>query len=692
MSLATPQRPVAQNKRSFVGGNLGNVGRTTSSSPMGAIKDEESEDSSGESGSRETSARNSESDISLLAVIRQSTHRQRSLFPEVEIDNMTKTKDGEEKKSDDTSVGSPSSSGGGPSGGIPVGSDKDVFPRVANFAQTEDGPSLTGSPSPSEEEPRSLTVTPPPTKGLKRLSSVRRQSLDPEIEEAHQNAAAKAAEEADDAPANSDEETDEDSVGSIAAGDYEGEERVEGEEPASPAFVPKSASQIVEERMFRSTSKTADNAEGAEEAKQGGMDLGKIYQRKKDANNKFKTPRGRWINAIHTVLRGVRAVNAFMPKKKKAELAASNSGKKKHWNVVKKTAVQQAVQNRMAMEFKVADATKNAQKVGFQFGKSADAQLFENCLGILKTQHRQRSRPDIIMLLSLLKGNQFFANLEYEVKLDLAKIMGLQSHKEGTNVFKQGDVGNLFYIVMQGEADVFVNHMGIQFKACTYAVGGSFGERALLTSEPRAATVTCVTDCDFLVISKRDYLRVLREVHEREFMQKIEFLRTVRYFGDLPAVTLEEIATKFTKKRYGSNEVIVQEGEKRTHLNIIRNGECRVLKKTHFGHLEIRQLSSRDFFGEDGNSFCAVSILSRSFAEVYCIHVNDMKNSEMPALLECVKSMKAFADRFAVYQDADYLVDMYRKQEAWEKEKALVLKEIREENKRRTEGKRGVHM
>ena len=113
--------------------------------------------------------------------------------------------------------------------------------------------------------------------------------------------------------------------------------------------------------------------------------------------------------------------------------------------------------------------------------------MFENCLSILKTEHKKRSRPDVVMLLSLLKGNAFFSKLDYEVKLELASVMGLQSVREGHSVFKQGDVGTLFYIVLQGEVDVFVTHMGIQFKACTYNVGGSFGERALLTSEVKGS-------------------------------------------------------------------------------------------------------------------------------------------------------------------------------------------------------------
>ena len=453
----------------------------------------------------------------------------------------------------------------------------------------------------------------------------------------------------------------------------------------------RSREELGERAKERAKEKAKVGGEEKDAIAVGGGSKAKEYSR-------FGTAKSRWIKAIHTVLRGVRAVNAFRRANVSSSMGESSEegegergpsggggAKKERWNVVKKTAVQHAVQNRMAMEFKVADEGKDLPRVGFQFGKSADKKLFDNCLQILRLDHKKRSRPDVIMLLSLLQGNNFFSSLEYEVKLDLARIMGLQSHSEGTNVFTQGDAGSLFYIVMRGEAEVFVSHMGIQFKACDYGIGGSFGERALLTSEPRAATVTCATDCDFLVIAKRDYLRVLREVHEREFVQKIEFLRTVRYFGELPVPILEEVATKFSKKRYGSNEVIVTEGEKRTHLNIIRSGECRVLKAVRLGgplapeshcHLETRQLSSRDFFGEDGSALNPVSVVSRSFAEVYCIHVNDMKNCEQPELLKCVLAMKEFADKFAVYNDESYLLEILRKQESWEREKKAVLKEI----------------
>ena len=45
------------------------------------------------------------------------------------------------------------------------------------------------------------------------------------------------------------------------------------------------------------------------------------------------TPKQRWLNAIHTVLRGVRAVNAFLPQayKKRKDERVADSKKKDAW-------------------------------------------------------------------------------------------------------------------------------------------------------------------------------------------------------------------------------------------------------------------------------------------------------------------------------------------------------------------------
>ena len=46
--------------------------------------------------------------------------------------------------------------------------------------------------------------------------------------------------------------------------------------------------------------------------------------------------------------------------------------------------------------------------------------------------------------------------------------------------------------------------------------GASFGELALINNESRKATITCVTDCNFAVLEKSDYNKVLRKIQLKE--------------------------------------------------------------------------------------------------------------------------------------------------------------------------------
>jgi CRP-like cAMP-binding protein len=72
----------------------------------------------------------------------------------------------------------------------------------------------------------------------------------------------------------------------------------------------------------------------------------------------------------------------------------------------------------------------------------------------------------------------------------------------GTDVVRQGDEGNLFYIVVSGSADVLVNG----YVVGAMSRGDSFGERALLRDVPRMATVRSLSPMRLLELSRENFL------------------------------------------------------------------------------------------------------------------------------------------------------------------------------------------
>jgi hypothetical protein len=78
----------------------------------------------------------------------------------------------------------------------------------------------------------------------------------------------------------------------------------------------------------------------------------------------------------------------------------------------------------------------------------------------------------------------------------------------GTEVIRQGDVGDLFYVVDSGELSVTIDGWT---KPERLTEGMGFGEIALLRSVPRTATVTALTDCRLLVVDSDDFLAAVTD-------------------------------------------------------------------------------------------------------------------------------------------------------------------------------------
>ena len=75
----------------------------------------------------------------------------------------------------------------------------------------------------------------------------------------------------------------------------------------------------------------------------------------------------------------------------------------------------------------------------------------------------------------------------------------------GSEVVRQGDRGDRFYVVADGELEVFVDGRSV----ATLEPGGSFGEIALLRDVPRTASVRALSDVELYALDHDDFLSAL---------------------------------------------------------------------------------------------------------------------------------------------------------------------------------------
>jgi len=112
--------------------------------------------------------------------------------------------------------------------------------------------------------------------------------------------------------------------------------------------------------------------------------------------------------------------------------------------------------------------------------------------------HKQRLAAIHVQLQKI----DFLKALTPEALEDLAASVDTRTYLPQEAIVRQGESGDEFFIVTAGEAEVLLESNGKQTQVATLKGGQFFGEMALLTGEPRSATVCATTQMSVLVVSK----------------------------------------------------------------------------------------------------------------------------------------------------------------------------------------------
>ena len=105
-----------------------------------------------------------------------------------------------------------------------------------------------------------------------------------------------------------------------------------------------------------------------------------------------------------------------------------------------------------------------------------------------------------------------FSEVLSESEIDTLALAAItESYKSGEVIVKEGEPGDIFYMIDSGSVDIFIEAKGEE-PVATLIAGDFFGEMALLSNAPRAATCIAKTDVTCQLLMRHDFILLLGDL------------------------------------------------------------------------------------------------------------------------------------------------------------------------------------
>ena len=148
-----------------------------------------------------------------------------------------------------------------------------------------------------------------------------------------------------------------------------------------------------------------------------------------------------------------------------------------------------------------------------------------------------------------LSAHPFFKGLNPELIDQVGSHAITRVVKAGTVIYGKGDPGDSLFAVITGIVQISVPSVeGKDTVFAQLAAGEIVGEIALLDGRPRSADVAAVTDCELMVINRRDFVPLIHDHPELAFRLIDILCEKLRRTNDqVERVTFLDLPTRLAK-------------------------------------------------------------------------------------------------------------------------------------------------
>ncbi|MCU0849077.1 MAG: cyclic nucleotide-binding domain-containing protein, partial [Spirochaetes bacterium] len=202
-------------------------------------------------------------------------------------------------------------------------------------------------------------------------------------------------------------------------------------------------------------------------------------------------------------------------------------------------------------------------------------------------------------LKSDLRSVPIFTKLNPDLFQEVLSRAELLSLPEDRIIFNEGDPGDSFYLIREGEVKVFRHHENEEKLIAILTDGQFFGEMSLMTDERRNATVMTLSQTELVKISSENFISIVER--DKDMMAELVVVVRDRTGQQADALRNPEIAV-------ATRRVLELNRDVNRHLDIL--SQCMV-DTEHGSALLATMLGSRYPYVYPRDSACASRFLYR---------------------------------------------------------------------------------
>ncbi len=194
------------------------------------------------------------------------------------------------------------------------------------------------------------------------------------------------------------------------------------------------------------------------------------------------------------------------------------------------------------------------------------------------------------------------ATLTQDQLVEVARRVKPQIFPPDTSIIRQGEVGDKFYILLDGKADVYLTEAGGgQVLVNELKRGQYFGEMALLGNGVRTATVKTSpeTSVSVAALDEAAFNKLVKESHSlQDELKSIIERRNIFDQLQILAQTLQKDQQGKTLIEYTAGSEIIKQGDAGESIYFVLNGYVDVYVRDGLEEKKIEELGKGSFFGE----------------------------------------------------------------------------------------------